>query len=460
MAIESPMSLNGSLRSPLLASLTWMSMLIFGSAMGQGAPPPAPSQPTPAAAPSPPSNQITGVITESGFTRLAIAVPPCRTDSQNAAAGQEVLSVVSADLDFSGYFRLVDPALFAGLSLQDAKVDFDAWKAMNADYLLLTSLFSSDGQLSLEGRLFDVKRSEMVTGKRIKGPKADARVLGHNLSSVILDYLFGAGMFPTSQILFTSHLGATEDIFLCDYDGKGLVRLTALGQLNVTPDVSPKGDRMVFTSILKDRQELFLLDRQGRRVKLYGEGEGLNSNPRFSRDGKLIAFCSSRSGNPDIWVLGLDGKNPTRLTFSWAIDTAPSWSPNDQQIAFTSDRSGSPQIYVMDRDGANVKRISPEGGGRCDQPAWSPRGDKIAFSSFRNGHFDIAVKDLNSGEVSFLTDGPGNNEAPSWSPDGRYIAFASNRTGSYQIYIMRWDGTGVTRITSQPDCYGPCWFRG
>jgi len=387
-------------------------------------------------------------------------VPPCRTDSANAAAGQEVLSVVSGDLDFSGYFRLVDPSLFAGMSLQDAKVDFDAWKAVNADYLLLTSLFSSGGHLSLEGRLFDVKRAEMVTGKRIKGPKADARVLGHNLSAVILDYLFGAGTFPTSQILFTSHLGATEDIFLCDYDGKGLVRLTAMGQLNVTPDVSPKGDRMVFTSILKDRQELFLLDRQGRRTKLYGEGEGLNSNPRFSKDGKLIAYCSSRSGNPDVWVLGLDGKNPTRLTFSWAIDTAPSWSPNDQQIAFTSDRSGSPQIYVMDRDGANVKRISPEGGGRCDQPAWSPRGDKIAFSSFRNGHFDIAVKDLNSGEVAFLTDGPGNSEAPSWSPDGRYLAFASNRSGSYQIYIMRWDGTGVTRITSQPDCYGPCWFRG
>jgi TolB protein len=444
-----------------LAALT---LLVSGSAAGQAAAPPAPAQGAPPAAqtatPQSPSNQITGVITESGFTRLAIAVPACRTDAQNAVAGQEVLSVVSADLDFSGYFRLVDPSLFAGMSLQDARVDFDAWKAMNADYLLLTSLFSADTQLSLEGRLFDVKRMEMVTGKRIKGPRADARVLGHNLSAVILDYLFGAGTFPTSQILFTSHLGSTEDIFLCDYDGKGLVRLTAMGQLNVTPDVSPKGDRMVFTSILKDRQELFLLDRQGRRVKLYGEGEGLNSNPRFSRDGKLIAFCSSKSGNPDVWVLGIDGKSPTRLTFSWAIDTAPSWSPNDQQIAFTSDRSGSPQIYVMDRDGANVKRLSPEGGGRCDQPAWSPRGDKIAFSTFRNGHFDIAVKDLNTGEVSFLTDGPGNSEAPSWSPDGRYLAFASNRSGSYQIYIMRWDGTGVTRITNQPDCYGPCWFRG
>lgn len=413
---------------------------------------------TPPAAP--PEKQITGVITSSGFTQLSIAIPPSKTEATTAVQAQEILSTVTGDLEFSGYFQLVDPSLFAGMNPNDTKVDYDAWTGMKADYLLLTNVYASGNQLTLEGRLYDIKRKEMVTGKRIKGPAQDVRVLAHNLSSVILDYLFGAGSFPTSQILFTSHLATTEDIFLCDYDGKNILRLTAMGQLNVTPDVNPQGNLIVFTSILKDRQEIFLLNRQGQRRKLYGDGEGLNSNPRFSHDGKTVAFCSSRSGNPDIWTIGIDGKNLTRLTFSYAIDTAPCWSPNDQQIAFTSDRSGSPQIYIMDRDGANVRRLSPPDSGRCDQPIWSPRGDKIAYSSFKDGHFNIAVADLTTGEVTFLTHGEGDNEAPSWSPDGRYLAFASNRSGSYQIYIMRWDGSGVTRITNQPDCYSPCWFKG
>jgi TolB protein len=441
-----------------------MCAALAGLSLLAQAPPPAQAPAPPAkpasAAPGPQSpgeKQITGTITEAGFTQLAIAMPPCKADAASSVQGQEILSTVLADLTFSGYFKIVDPSLYAGMNLSDT-VDYDAWKGMNADYLLLTTVYTSAGQLTLEGRLFDVKRKEMVTGKRIKGPMQDTRVLGHNLSAVILDYLFGAGRFPTSQILFTSHLGNTEDIFLCDYDGRGLLRLTAMGILNVTPDVSPKGDKIVFTSILKDRQEIFLLDRQGRRTKLYGQGEGLNSNPRFSHDGKTIAFCSSRSGNPDVWAIGVDGKNLTRLTFSWAIDTAPAWSPNDQQIAFTSDRSGSPQIYVMDRDGANVRRLSPEGSGRCDQPAWSPRGDKIAYSTMKDGRFNIAVVDLNSNEVTYLTHGEGDSEAPSWSPDGRYLAFASNRSGGYQIYIMRWDGSGVTKITNQPECYAPCWF--
>ncbi len=409
-------------------------------------------------APAQPGQQITGTITETGFTQLMIATPPCKAGASVSAKAEEITATVDEDLLFSGYFNLVDPKLWAGMELNDAKVDYAAWEGMKADYLLLTSLYESEGSLTLESRLLDVKRKEMVTGKRIRGPEGDVRILAHNLSAVVLDYLFGAGRFPTSQILFTSQVGQTQDIFICDYDGKNLLRLTALGILNVTPDVNPKGDRIVFTSILKDRQELFLLDRAGKRVKLYGEGEGLNASPRFSPDGKTIAFCSSRSGNPDIWAIGVDGKNLTRLTFAYAIDTAPSWSPDGSRIAFTSDRSGSPQIYVMDRDGANVKRLSPEDSKRCDQPAWSPKGDKIAYSTSVNGRFNIAVIDLGTNQVTMLTHGEGDNESPSWSPDGRYIAFASNRLGQYAIYIMRADGTGVTKITNQPDCYSPCWF--
>jgi len=327
---------------------------------------------------SPSSNEITGKITDSGFTRLRIAVPPCRTNTSTYRQGNDALAVVKNDLAFSGYFDLVDPTLYKGMDIGKNGIDYDAWKAMKADYLLTSSLSALEGKLLLTGQLYDIKRKELVTGKRLKAAPADLRLLAHHLSSVILDYLFGAVSFPTSQVLFTSSIGSTEEIFLCDYDGSHLTRLTAMGQLNVTPDVSPDGRHIVFTSIMKNSQELFLLDRGGHRTKLYGRGEGLNSNPAYSHDGKSVAFCSSRAGNPDVWLLDLATKRLKRLTFSWAIDTAPVWSPDDQHIAFTSDRSGRPQIYVMDRDGTNVKRLSPPGSGRSDQPAWSPRGDRIA----------------------------------------------------------------------------------
>lgn len=412
----------------------------------------------PSAGKSPPDEQqITGIIKESGFTQAKIAVPATKFDSGLSAESGEVHQTLNDDLDFSGFFKIVDTSLYEKIKVSD-KIDYDEWMGMEADYLLVTKLVKTERVLNLEGRIYDIKRKEMVTGKRIRAVANQPRLLAHNLSSVVLDYLFGAGRFPTSQILFASQLGETQDVYLSDYDGKNLIRLTSMGILNVTPDISPKGDKTVFTSILKDRQELFFLDRAGKRSKLYGEGEGLNSNPRFSPDGKKIAFCSSKSGNPDIWSIDVDGKNLTRLTFSYGIDTAPCWSPDGTKIAFTSDRSGSAQIYLMDKDGANVKRLTPQGSKRCDQPAWSPRGDKIAYTTVVEGKFNIAVMDLATNEVTLLTRGEGDSESAAWSPDGRYVTFASNRLGAFQIFIMRADGSGARRITNQPDCSSPCWF--
>jgi len=407
-----------------------------------------------------PKEDITGKITGDGMTRLNIALPPSRADASTAAHAELIREVVGADLEFSGYFRLVDPKLWKGMDLGSPTIDYTSWKAMQADYLVLSIVSMQESQIVLEGRLYDIKTKTMITGKRLKSPVKEARSLAHHLSAVILDYLFGAGKFPISQILFTSRVGNTQDIYISDYDGdpKSVLRLTALGILNVTPDVNAEGSHIAFTSILRDRHELFLLDRTGKRTKVYGEGEGLNTSPKFSPDGSLLAFCSSRAENPDIWTVRPDGSGLKRVTTSWAIDTAPCWSPDGSRIAFTSDRSGRPLIYIMDKDGGNVRRLTPADSGRCDQGDWSPRGNKIAYATAVGAWFQIAVANLDTGEVEVITRGNYDNESPSWSPDGRYIAFASSRSGSFQVYIMRADGTGQTRITHQPDCYGPCWF--
>lgn len=430
-------------RAPLALSTLALALLLSHSpAVGQNKP------------------DISGTITESGVTLLGIAIPPPKADAALAKSSGEIIDAVKGDLDFSGFFRPVDPSLWEGMNPHAPSVDFISWQAMKADFLVLSTLTKQDDQLVLEGLVYDTRAKQLVTGKRIKGPAGSPRALGHNLSAAILDQIIsqGAGKFCTSQILFTSQVGNTQDIFIADYDGHNLLRLTAMGLLNVTPHISPKGDRIAFTSILKDRQELFLLDRAGRRTKLYGQGEGLNASPKFSPDGSSVAFCSSKGGNPEIWSVGVDGKGLTRLTNSWSIETAPAWSPDGSQIAFTSDRSGGPQIYLMDRGGSAARRVSPAGSGRCDQAAWAPKGDRLAYASSVRGRFDIMVLDLATGQAQDITNNPSDDTAPSWSPDGRYVAFSSNRAGGFQIYIQRADGTGAKCITRQSNCADPCWF--
>jgi hypothetical protein len=49
-------------------------------------------------------------------------------------------------------------------------------------------------------------------------------------------------------------------------------------------------------------------------------------------------------------------------------------------------------------------------------------------------------------------------QQPAWSPSGAKIAFVSNRDGNDEIYVMNTDGTGVTRLTDNPAADGaPAW---
>jgi TolB protein len=74
-----------------------------------------------------------------------------------------------------------------------------------------------------------------------------------------------------------------------------------------------------------------------------------------------------------------------------------------------------------------------------------------------NGHMNIYTCALDGSDIVQLTNNAGNNEHPTWSPDGKLIAFSSNRSGSYQIYIMRKDGSNVTRITNSGENTSPTW---
>ena len=69
-------------------------------------------------------------------------------------------------------------------------------------------------------------------------------------------------------------------------------------------------------------------------------------------------------------------------------------------------------------------------------PRFSPSGDKIIMSLAERGVTDIHVMNLNSQEVTRLTNSTSIDTSPSFSPNGKKIIFNSDRGGSQQLYIM------------------------
>jgi TolB protein len=121
------------------------------------------------------------------------------------------------------------------------------------------------------------------------------------------------------------------------------------------------------------------------------------------------------------------GEQPlTRLTSGDWDDITPAPSPDGEQIAFASNRSGFWDLYLLDLESGDVTQLTNtpeyEGG-----PTWSPDGSFLAFEAYQNENLDIVVgpaADPLSDPIS-LTSSAAADHSPAWAPDGRHIAFIS-----------------------------------
>ncbi len=175
-----------------------------------------------------------------------------------------------------------------------------------------------------------------------------------------------------------------------------------------------------------------------------------------------IIFTSNRGGNDDVYVMNADGTNQVRLTTAPGSDWSGAWSPDYRWIAFYSDRDGNRQIYLMRQDGSGQRRVTSTS--TCDwYPDWTPDGQQVVFqrapASDCIADSDIVLRDLRSGaETTFEPDNGFSDDTPMVSPDGSKIAFASDRSGTFDIWVMNIDGSGLTRLTSDPLVdWGPKW---
>ena len=401
-------------------------------------------------------------VSESGFSPIRLALPEFTNRSDATpieAATHDILQVLWGDLDFNGYFRLVERGYYDLVPENSTNgIPFDDWTSIGADYLLLGETDLENQRLLLESRLYDTEHSQMIFGKRYRSEPEVWRTVAHRLADDIVLHFTGRRGISQSKIVYSARSGEGKEIFAMDYDGARQQQITQNGSLNLFPTWSPDGEQIAFISYMEGWPRLYVLDRDGKQSRPLPGWEGeLTAAPEWSPDGRWLAFATNRDGNSEIYKMKISSGRLVRLTHHRAIDSSPSWSPTGREIAFTSDRGGSPQIYVMDAEGLNVRRVSFEGNYN-DLAAWSPQGDKIAYAG-RERTFDIFVLDLATEAVERLTFGPGNNENPRWSSDGLHLVFTSSRGGDDALYIMDAAGGRLRQIGPPGGAGSPDWSR-
>lgn len=423
-------------------------------------------------------SQIFIDVGQAQVKKSLLALPPIQyvgsqsTNTSHIEAGQALFRVIYNDLSVSNFFTFVKPEAYLEdpnkVGLKPAPgapngFNFQNWKTIGTEFLVRGAYQVIGNEISMETYVYHVPTAKLIVGKNYKGALSASRRIAHTFANDVVKAMTGKkGMFLTKIVASRqdSKAASVKEIFILDWDGANVQKISSHASIAISPAWSWKGDKIAYTAYAFHKNEkvrnpdLFMYELVSGKRYLVSYRKGINSGAAFVPGDEHLLLTLSQGGSPDIFKMTLDGRSMNQLTRgpNRSMNVEPAISADGNTIAFSSDRSGRPMIYVMDINGSAVKRLT-YAGKYNSTPAWSPDGKTLAFAALDVDHFDIFTMNRDGSGLKRMTDArkptgrAANNESPSWSPDGRHILFSSDRTGKYQLYIVSPDGTNERRVT-------------
>ncbi len=380
-------------------------------------------------------------------TALAMAsFHPARPNStEDLALAEAMRGIVRSDLLYSRYFEVKEEPL-SQANLDTSPESLMYWKGL-AGHLITGKAQDSGAVWTFNARLYDLATGKVVMEKFYQGEKRAMRRAAHLFADDVILRLTGRLGVAHSKLAFANNSTGRKEIYVVDYDGENLTRLTLDSSIDLLPRWSHDASRIYYTTYRWGNPDMFEIDLKAGKIRPFTTFQGLNIPGGVSPDGLTMLMTLSRGDDPSIYALDIVTKKAKKLLKSFGVSSSPTWSPDGKQAAFISDRSGNPQVYVLDMESSATRRLTHLNW--CDSPSWSPSGEWIVFAGRETSkeNMNIFAIDLTGSQIRRLTNKAGDNEDPSWSPDGRFVAFTSTRRGRREIFVMDADGSAPHPLT-------------
>jgi len=251
----------------------------------------------------------------------------------------------------------------------------------------------------------------------------------------------------TGRIAFPAWNNETNmhDVWVINVDGSGRHKVVANMEM---PAFSPDGKWLAVKGTQSDMQNLYIIRPNGTELRRVSENIE-DRLPTWSPDNGRIAYASTKEGpnHPKkIYVNDqpFEGRKPSSREI--VSDHGPiqgehlHWMPDGRIVYQGCD-------YQPDPDVCGLFTIA-DGGGKFTQVTRDQRdtapaghGGRIAFMSNRDGNWEIYVVREDGTGLKRLTSNASDDGLPTWSPDGKTIAFVSNQGGAWAVWVMNADGS-------------------
>ena len=242
------------------------------------------------------------------------------------------------------------------------------------------------------------------------------------------------------------------------------------GEMNVSPEVSPDGSKMMFFS----EKDLFSIDlyladaRTGKVIRKVTDTatsahfeslQFLESAGAWDSTSRKFVFPGISAGQPVLTIIDAEKGSKEREIRIKELDEIlnPAWSPDGRYIAFSGLVAGYNDLFIYDLQASSLRRLTTDSFAELD-PAFSPDGRMLAFATDRfttklgaidAGNYRLAVMDVASGNVRDAGGFDGaKNINPTWSQDGQALYFLSDRQGITNVYRIPLAGGQPTQLTN------------
>jgi TolB protein len=166
---------------------------------------------------------------------------------------------------------------------------------------------------------------------------------------------YPAWSFDGRYIFFDLSIEGEYEIYRMDSDGSNMTRLTL--NLNIN-DWHPYGHpfqyKVIYEAGHSRHEGLYMMDYDGKNIKKITDLDMRQRTPAVSIDGETIVF----SDNSSIYTMDIDGGNLKKISGDLEHCRHPDISPDNKYISFEGDVNGQLEIFIVNVDGSNLQRLT------------------------------------------------------------------------------------------------------